>query len=96
MSFKSIDTFHNYAIDQLTAKLSQQHDLLSIIQRVLPDELATHALHCVAHNTTLMIYTDSAVWSSQLRFHKAAMLAAAATHTTPALTNVQIRLISQK
>ena len=96
MSFKSVDTFHNYALDQLTAKLTQQQDLLSSIQRVLPEDLATHALHCVAHNTTLMVYTDLAVWSSQLRFHKAAMLEAAATSTNPVLTNIQIRLISQK
>ena len=96
MSFKSVDTFHNYAIDQLTAKLTQQQDLLSTIQRVLPEDLAAHVVHCVAHNTTLMVYSDAAVWSSQLRFHKVAMLAAAATQTAPALTNVQIRLISQK
>jgi hypothetical protein len=43
-----------------------------------------------------MVYTDLAVWSSQLRFHKAAMLEAAATFTNPVLTNIQIRLISQK
>ncbi len=96
MSFKPISTFHNHAIDQLTAKLTQQQDLLSLIQRVLPDELAAHTVHCVAHNTTLMVYTTSAVWSSQLRFHKAAMLAAVATHTMPTLTSVQIRLISQQ
>lgn len=96
MSFKSVSTFHNHAIDQLTAKLAQQQDLCSSVQRVLPEALATHIVHCVAHDTTLMVYTDAAVWSSQLRFYKEAMLASVASRTKPTLTQVTIRLLSQK
>ena len=75
MSFKPVSEFHNRAIDKLVTQIDQQKDLLSVVKSVLPENLAQHTLHCVIHDATLLIYTDAAVWSSQLRFYQAAILA---------------------
>lgn len=76
MSFKPVLAFHNQTIDKLVTQVAQQKDLLSVVQSVLPPNLAEHTLHCVIHDATLLLYTDAAVWSSQLRFHSSAILAA--------------------
>jgi hypothetical protein len=73
--FKSALEFHNQTIDKLVTRIDEQKDLLSVVKSVLPENLAKHALHCVIHDSALLIYTDAAVWSSQLRFYQAAILA---------------------
>lgn len=93
MSFKPILAFHNRAIDKLVTQVDLQKDLLVVVQNVLPDNLAAHTLQCVIHGTTLLIYTDAAVWSSQLRFYQNAMLEAVTLQFQKNLLRVQIRLI---
>ena len=90
--FKSALEFHNRAIDQLVTRVEQQKDLLSVVKSVLPENLAEHTLHCVIHETTLVIYMDAAVWSSQLRFYQAAILEAISPQVEKPITRVQIRL----
>ncbi len=89
MSFKSALEFHNRTIDKLVTQVEQQQDLLSMVKSVLPEMLAEHTLHCVIHDTTLLIYSDAAVWSSQLRFYQAAIL----NVVEQSVKRVQIRLI---
>lgn len=95
MSFKPIAEFHNRAIDTLVTRVEQQMDLLSVVKNVLPENLAAHTLHCVIHDSMLLIYTDAAVWSSQLRFYQVAILAAIAPLFENAVSRVQIRLIKE-
>ncbi|MEI7795480.1 MAG: DciA family protein [Methylococcaceae bacterium] len=92
MSFKSILEFHNPAIDALVAEVARQKDLLSVVRRALPEMLAQHTLSCVIHNATLLIYTDSAVWSSQLRFYNSAIMAEIRPFISEPIKMVQIRL----
>jgi len=89
MSFKAVLEFHNPAIDKILMQIEQQKILLSVVKSVLPENLAKHALYCVVHDTTLIIYTDSAVWSSQLRFYRATILAA----VEKPIERIQIRLL---
>lgn len=95
MSFKSALEFHNRTIDKLVTQVDSQKDLLSIVQSVLPENLAAHTLHCVIHDATLLIYTDAAVWSSQLRFYQAVMLETVALQFHKTVQRVQIRLFRQ-
>lgn len=89
MSFKPILEFHNRAIDKLVTQVEQQQDLLSVVKSVLPENLAEHTLHCVIHDATLLVYSDAAVWSSQLRFYQAAILAMVGQ----SVKRIQIRLV---
>ncbi len=87
--FKSALEFHNQTLDKLVTKIDQQKDLLAVVKSVLPENLAEHTLHCVIHDSTLLIYTDAAVWSSQLRFYQTAIL----TIVEKDVKRIQIRLI---
>lgn len=92
MSFKSALDFHNRTLDKLVTQIDQQKDLLSIVKSVLPENLAAHTLHCVIHDATLLIYTDAAVWSSQLRFYQTAVLETVTQHVQQSVQRVQVRL----
>ncbi len=92
MSFKPILEFHNQAIDKLVTRIEQQKDLLSIVQRVLPANLAEHLLHCVLHDTTLLLYTDASVWASQLRFYSPTVLTAITPSVLQPVNRIEIRI----
>ena len=92
MSFKPVLEFHNRAIDKLVTQIEQQKDLLSIVKSALPENLASHTLHCVIHDTTLLIYADAAVWSSQLRFYQTVILEKISTVVESPVKRIQIRL----
>jgi hypothetical protein len=87
--FKSVLDFHNQTLDKLVSRIDEQKDLLSIVKSALPETLAAHTLHCVIHDATLLVYTDAAVWSSQLRFYQSAILAVIENR----VKRVQIRLL---
>ncbi len=93
--FKSALEFHNQAIDKLVTRVEQQKDLLSLVKSVLPENLVEHTLHCVIHEATLLIYSDAAVWSSQLRFYQAAILSAISPFVEIPVKRVQIRLVKR-
>ena len=93
--FKSVLDFHNRAIDKLVTQVDQQKDLLSLVKSVLPENLGEHTLHCVIHEATLLIYSDAAVWSSQLRFYQAAILSAISSFAKIPVKCVQIRLVKR-
>lgn len=92
MSFKPALEFHNQTLDKLVSQIEQQKDLLSIVQSVLPVELANQIVCCVVHEETLFIYTTAAVWSSQLRFYQVAILNIVIKHEYEMIKRVQIRL----
>lgn len=95
MSFKAVLEFHNRSIDKLFSQVEQQKDLLSVVKSVLPDDLAEHTVHCVTHDTTLLLYTDAAVWSSQLRFYNTAILNVIAPLFSNPIQRITTRLIRQ-
>ena len=92
MSFKSVLDFHNRTIDKLVSEIEQQKDLLLIVKSALPENLAEHTSHCVIHDATLFLYTDAAIWSSQLRFYQNTILAVISSLTQNPIKHVQIRL----
>jgi hypothetical protein len=76
-SFKTITTLRSRNLSQLHHTINVQRQLTQLIKAQLPESLAKHVVHCVAKADTLLLYTHSANWASQLRFYNAAILAAA-------------------
>lgn len=93
MTFKPISEFHNRTIDKLVMQAEQQKDLLSLVQDVLPEELAAQTVHCVVHGNTLFVYTSSAVWASKLRFYQGTILKKVSPYVQTSLDYVKVRLL---
>jgi hypothetical protein len=72
-----------------TRPLLQQMDahrrLLDRIRQVLPQPLRDHCCDCCHRREALILFTDSPVWASQLRFHAPTMLG------TLSITELSIR-----
>ena len=75
------------------SQIEIQRYLLNTIRSALPDSLSSHALFCVASEEKLLLYTDSAIWSSQLRFHQQAILQAILTKNQGDFISIKIKII---
>ena len=82
----------NKIVGRLCLQISEQLAILEKTKAVLPNDLVGHALHCVCSNNKLILYTDSANWASQLRFHSDKLLAAV-SHCTSA-SALQVKIIA--
>lgn len=75
--FNSVSDFANQWINPLRKQLRLQESVLSDIRQVLPDALTEHVTYCVINGKRLLLYTDNAIWASQLRFYSPVILDAA-------------------
>jgi hypothetical protein len=96
MAFKLAQSFQNRPLDTLQSRLNQQQSLLQGIRSELPPSLANHVLHCVVNEEKLLLYTDSAVWASQLRFLKQEILQAASKVQQAPLDKLHIRILADQ
>lgn len=96
MAFKLAQSFQNRPLDALQSRLNQQQSLLRGIRSELPPSLANHVLHCVVNEKKLLLYTDSAVWASQLRFLKQEILQAASKVQQAPLEKLHIRILADQ
>lgn len=94
MTFRLAQTFQNRSLAAVQGRLGQQQALLQRIRNKLPPELAHHVLHCIADRNQLVLYTDSAVWASQLRFYQQEVLEAAAAAEHPC-AKMQVRMLTE-
>ncbi|MSP27521.1 MAG: DUF721 domain-containing protein [Methylococcales bacterium] len=85
-------SYQNQTMAYFHGQIGQQKRLLHAIQKLLPFDLADHIHCCLIKGNQLLVYTDSPVWASQLRFYNAAMLAS----TAPLVATVQIKVITQQ
>jgi hypothetical protein len=92
-SFKTIDTYNNRTLAYYQQKIKQQQYLLSTVKSCLPRSLTDHVLYCVISATNLLVYTDSAAWSSQLRFYQQSILSTMINTNTVSIQRVQIKII---
>lgn len=53
---------------ELTASIQEQGRLLSLVRSLLPAPLCDHCLFVRSGSRGLVIYTDSSVWASRLRY----------------------------
>ncbi len=80
----------NPVTSYLRAQIGQQKKILLAVQAVLPASLALQVKHCLIKEQSLLIYTDAAVWATQLRFYTEQL------KNATAVTAVQIKIISQQ
>jgi hypothetical protein len=96
---KAILSYPNKTIALLCLQINQQLTTLQRIKAVLPKELANHALHCVFHDKKLndkklLIYTDSAIWASQLRFYGKTILSSIESINPNQISVLQVKVIN--
>jgi hypothetical protein len=91
---KPILAYPNKTIAQLCLQINQQIAILEQIKAVLPRELADNVLHCVLNNDKLLVYTDSALWGSQLRFYGKTILTAIESVNSASVSALQVKIIS--
>lgn len=70
-----------------------QKALLKTIKSTLPENLSKHALYCVLSGKKISLYTDSAVWSSQLRFYHQTILQSLMNSERSMIEILQIKII---
>jgi hypothetical protein len=93
-SFKASLSFQNRTMVYFYSQIEQQQRILQRIQAALPEALAKHTRHCLIRDKKLLIYTNSAVWASQLRFYSSALLAAIVPLTRSPVETLQIKIIT--
>jgi hypothetical protein len=93
--FKKALAYPNRATALIFMRVAQHKKILAVIRSVLPETLANHALYCVLENRKLLIYAQSAVWTSQLRFYSPAMLAAVNAQANVYIELIRLKIIQQ-
>ncbi len=74
-------------------QIESQNELLTKIKSTLPKHLASHALYCVVSGKKISLYTDSATWSSQLRFYHQTILQGLSTSIRRNFEEIKIKII---
>lgn len=95
-TFKKLPSYQNRAMAYFYSQIEQQKQVLQHIRAVLPEPLAKHALHCLIKEKKLLVYTDSAVWASQLRFYNNIILASIAQAIGKPVEMMQIKIITMQ
>jgi hypothetical protein len=91
--FRSVLDFESRQLALCLDKIAAQRALLAIVKSALPRELAAHAMHCVASGLTLLLYSDSAGWASQIRFFHQPILDELHTAGHHQLVKLQVRIV---
>lgn len=91
--FKSALSYDRKIITSYKYQIDLQSKLLQKIKLTLPSELSSHVLYCVMSGKKVSLYTDSAIWSSQLRFYHQTLLQAAQDSNLGSFETLQIKII---
>ena len=92
-SFKAVQGYKEKILARYAYRISVHSKLLQIIKSALPASLSPHAILCVASERKVSLYTDSAAWSSQLRFYNQTMLKAIISSNQGDYETIQIKII---
>ncbi|MDP2903827.1 MAG: DUF721 domain-containing protein [Methylovulum sp.] len=85
----------NKTIAYYHQQIQQQKRILQHIQAVLPDTLAKQTRHCLIKDKKLLIYTDSAIWATQLRFYSTIILAGITQQSPEPVETIQIKIVTE-
>jgi hypothetical protein len=93
-TFKNVNQYGYGILASYQQKMKQQQVLLTIIKNLLATPLTEHVLNCAISKNKLLIYTDSGIWSSQLRFYQPNILNSLIIYPNLAHINrLQIKII---
>jgi hypothetical protein len=82
------------ATQSLFADIRSHARLLALVRDGLPSPLNRHCMAAIARRSELVIYADSAVWVSRLRFAAPQLLTFLRSHGAPA-ENIRVRILQQ-
>ncbi len=91
MSFKSAFSFSNTSAVQY--HIAKHQKILQIILSVSPLQIRPHIKNCVINHHKLLIYVDSAVWATQLRFFHTQIKKAINSKSRENISQIRIRLL---
>lgn len=94
LPFKDSLSYSNKTMAFYYQQINNQQLLLKNIKDVLPKNLAEQARHCVIKEKKLLIYTESAIWASQLRFYEHMILSAINPLTKTRIENMQTKVLT--
>lgn len=89
----------NYQSSVLSGLLNQINEhgkILAQVKAVLPPNLSVHVIYASVINRRLLVYTESAVWASQLRFYNEVLRAAASGYCGKPVESMQIKILETK
>ena len=75
----------------LQKQINLQQQLLSQVKAALPEKLAKHCISTQIQASTLVVFTDSPVWASKLRFLSPQVLSQLRSQH-PGLSNLAVKL----
>lgn len=81
---------HSSPLKQIRAQAHLHASLLNEVQSLLPHSAQAHITAVVQQRASLVVFTDSPVWNSKLRFHTPRLLREL-RHKHPGLANIEIR-----
>lgn len=79
-------------IGRVASQARALEELARITRDAVPEPMQPHVLACAVRDRTLIIFTDTAAWGSQIRFIQAAILEALAETTGHRLENVRFKI----
>lgn len=92
-TFKTALSYQGKILDNYKYQIFVHNEILEIIKSSLPHKLSKHVLYCVTSAKKVFLYTNSAAWSSQLRFYHQQMIQALKTSNYAAYETLQIKII---
>lgn len=79
------------ALAAIGTTLALHRQVLQVVRQVLPDFLARHCLDCVVKPNCLILYTDTPLFSSQLRFYATHLRKRLASEEQLHFAEIQVR-----
>ena len=92
-NFKTALDFEVRPLVKCLEKIAEQKQLLQFVRMALPISIAEHATHCVVNEARLLVYTDSAVWASQIRFYQEAIISKMHAKGWAKISRIQVKII---
>jgi len=95
-SFKPTLDYRSTILSGYKQQIAIQNKLLVSIKSSVPDRLAGHILSCAFSDQKVSMYTDSAIWLSQLRFYHQTILNTLLSSKLGSFQSLDIKIIPKK
>jgi len=91
--FNSVLSYTSAVTLNFSEIINQQRMLQETICRSLPDHFSAHITNCIKKEKTIIIFTSSATWASQLRFLNQPIMAALRANGENDISETKIRVL---
>jgi hypothetical protein len=79
-------------IGRVASQARALEELARITRNAVPEPMQSHVLACAVRDRTLIVFTDTAAWGSQIRFIQTAILDALADTTGHRLKDIRFKI----